>query len=322
MDRRGTALLTTVTCAGLLLSGAAFAGEKGSIRALGWLAAEGQFEALSSEPITRLDTDDISRENIRNIAVGQVLFNTPSILGGQAARAGITCASCHSNGRLNSHFQFPGVSGEPGTADVTHSFFSSKRGDGIFNPVPIPDLTKPGNISHDPETKELERFVRNLIVEEFDGVEPSGAVLKALSTYVRSITHAPDEGMHLHRGQVTIETHLDRAEEAFEQAVSALQDGDSNLANLLFSGARHQCRLIHERFLHASLDKEARIIEKLARELGDVQVALMEDQTKIYEMAENWEHGFSRARDVLGEASHRSLYNPIRLRKFLSSSSN
>nr|QQZ49991.1 hypothetical protein JKL49_25640 [Phenylobacterium glaciei] len=63
--------------------------------------------------------------------------------GGQAARAGVACETCHRSGRSNPDFLFPGVSGPPGSADVTSSLFSSHRGDGIDDPVPIPDLSGP-----------------------------------------------------------------------------------------------------------------------------------------------------------------------------------
>ncbi|MGF7473737.1 hypothetical protein WFJ45_23635, partial [Salmonella enterica subsp. enterica serovar Minnesota] len=70
--------------------------------------------------------------------IGRAAFNSPLLLGGQAARAGLSCASCHRNGRGNPDFHFPGISGAPGTADVTASLLSSHRGDGQFNPKPIP----------------------------------------------------------------------------------------------------------------------------------------------------------------------------------------
>ena len=77
------------------------------------------------------------------VEVGRAAFRTPVLLGGQAARAGINCETCHRDGRTNPDFLFPGVSGAPGTADVTNSLFSTHRGNGIDDPKPIPDLSGP-----------------------------------------------------------------------------------------------------------------------------------------------------------------------------------
>jgi len=287
---------------------------------MAWLSTEGQFDALSSEPVTHLATTGISRRNVNHIITGQTLFHTPTLLGGQAAKAGISCASCHTNGRTNPHFQFPGVSGKPGTADVTHSFFSSHRGDSTFNPVPIPDLTKPGKISHDPESKALEKFIRGLIVEEFDGTEPNQATLNALGAYIRSIALPPGEIQHRKHFSLTIETHLDRTERAVDNALIAIGDADYRLANLLLSGARHQCGLMFERFQGKSREREARVLENLARELGAIQSAIDDGDDNVVPMLDEWILQFSRVRDILSEAAEQSLYNRNMLQEFLTRS--
>ena len=48
------------------------------------------------------------------------VFRTPELLGGQAARVGLSCDACHINGRNNPTFYIDGVSGLPGTVDVHH----------------------------------------------------------------------------------------------------------------------------------------------------------------------------------------------------------
>src|SRR4051794_27396306 len=126
----------------------------------------------------------------RSVAIGRALFRSPLMLGGQAARAGLGCASCHRNGRTNPHFHFPGVSGDAGTADVTASIMSEHRGDGIFNPKPIPDLGgDPARlkISRDPTKAELKTFIHGLITREFDGAEPPVAALDSIAAYVRAL---------------------------------------------------------------------------------------------------------------------------------------
>lgn len=120
---------------------------------------------------------------------GELLFNSPLLLGGQAAKAGLSCASCHRNGRGNPDFVFKGISGEPGTADVTNGLFSIMRADRVFNPVPIPDLTLPeGQIQVDRTLPgELETFLKAQIVEEFSGVGPDADVVTDLAAYIRAL---------------------------------------------------------------------------------------------------------------------------------------
>ena len=125
----------------------------------------------------------------QSVAIGRAAFRAPLLLGGQAARAGLSCASCHRNGRGNPHFSFPGLSGAAGTADITSSLMSRMRGDAVFNPKPIPDLAVgPHRISRDPRSDALEDFIRGLVVEEFDGLQPPRAVLKGLGDYVRAMS--------------------------------------------------------------------------------------------------------------------------------------
>ena len=112
------------------------------IRAERWLAPAARLTALTREPAECLARPG-SVSAAKSIAIGRTAFRAPLLLGGQAARAGLSCSSCHRNGRGNPDFLFPGISGAPGTADVTASLLSSHRGDGIFNPRPIPDLAGP-----------------------------------------------------------------------------------------------------------------------------------------------------------------------------------
>jgi hypothetical protein len=134
-----------------------------------------------------------SPEAAQAVYVGRVAFRSPLLLGGQAARAGISCETCHRNGRDNPGFLFPGASGAPGTADVTSSLFSSHRGNGVDDPRPIPDLGGPRaalKVDHDPASRALETFIRGLITEEFDGRPPTAAVLTGLAAYVRALDPA------------------------------------------------------------------------------------------------------------------------------------
>lgn len=242
---------------------------------------------------------------------GQALFHAPNLLGGQAAKARLSCASCHVNGRDNPHFMLSGISGKPGSADVTNSFFNAVRGNGTFDPVPIPDLAMPGKVSRDPVDRQLEFFIRNLIVEEFSGAEPSPAVLKSLATYVRAIKACPGSTTRVARrlnDQVIIMNG------ALTVAVTSANSGDFQQSALLIAAARHQLGLIAERYAGARLERERMLLVKASRELG----RLSDPRTMPgnFERAViAWQSRFDTIRTKrLGPKEGLSLYNHARLR--------
>ncbi len=179
-----------------------------------------------------------------DVTIGQALFNAPDLLGGQAQRAAVSCASCHSNGRRNPAFFLDGISSTPGTADVSSGFFSTGRANDLFDPKPIPDLALPGKIDRRPETGALEKFVRGLVVEEFAGKEPSASQLKALAAYVRSVGVCD--------GGATTPFNLssDLALLRTSIVASALLSsrGDADGARIAAAAARHRLGLIDERY--------------------------------------------------------------------------
>ena len=102
----------------------------------------------------------------------------------------MSCDSCHPNGRAQHDFFIEGVSGAPGTVDVTGGIFSRTRDDGLFNPVPIPSLVDVGanqSFGSMAPMKDLQTFVRVLITEEFQGVPPDPIVERALIAYLRAL---------------------------------------------------------------------------------------------------------------------------------------
>ena len=170
------------------------------IAELRWISAGADpVEVLTRQPANCYVEDEWN--DPISIAPGETLFNSPLLLGGQAAKAGISCASCHRNGRDNPNFVFQGVSGAPGTADVSHGLFGKLRDDDEFNPVPIPDLSLPEGkklvARDDPEA--MAEFLRAQIVEEFDGPDPSDQVIADLANYLMRLradcADLPDEPM-------------------------------------------------------------------------------------------------------------------------------
>lgn len=209
------------------------------------------------------------------VEVGRAAFNTPLLLGGQAARAGIECESCHRGGRTNPAFFFPHVSGKPGTADVTNSIFSSHRGDGIDNPKPIPDLSGPHaalKISRDPKKPDLRDFIHGLVTEEFDGAEPPRAVMDGLAAYVRDL--APGACPPAPVQPIRMESVMDDATRAMRAAAAAMAHKDAPTAILMVASARTQLGLIHERFSAPALGHERAALRGADLDLASIQNAL------------------------------------------------
>jgi hypothetical protein len=304
MDRRraragaiGVALLA------LPLAGAADAPDV-PIREARWLAPQAVFEGLSREPAECLvlPSDPAAR---RAVAIGRAAFRTPLLLGGQAARAGMSCATCHRNGRSNPAFLFPGLSGAPGTADVTSSLMSSHRGDHVVNPKPIPDLGGPRaalKVSRDPADPALERFIHGLIVEEFDGPEPSPEVLAGLAAYVRALR---PEGCAGSDGPIRLGDRLGEV----EAAVALARDAQGETRRLLLAAARSTLGAIDERFRLPGRERDRGALKAAD---GDLR-AIREGHADFGAWDRSWP---ARKRLLLGDES-RSLFSPRLLRKAL-----
>ena len=138
------------------------------------------------QPRQILTMERLGREQNYLVALGNMAFSAPDLLGGVARAAGISCVTCHSSGEINRAFFIPGLSAHPGSADVTHKLFNHRAADGIANPLDIPSLrglavTAP--YGRDGRFASLREFTRNVIVGEFEGAEPSPLILDALVAY-------------------------------------------------------------------------------------------------------------------------------------------
>ncbi|KRB43927.1 hypothetical protein [Phenylobacterium sp. Root700] len=267
MDRHRRRSLALGAGAALILTGLA-AAEGFALRAMGWLAPGADPAAvLTVEPAECLTlfTDAAHRASVE---IGRAAFRTPVLLGGQAARAGLSCESCHRGGRSNAGFLFPGVSGRPGTADVTSSLFSSHRGDGVDDPLPIPDLAGDrARLKVAPGA--LAPFIHGLIVEEFDGPEPPPAVLTGLADYVRALS--PQACPAAASRAVTMSGLMDDTRRA---ALAAETAPDTATALVMVSAARARLGLIDERYAGPQLSAERAALRAADRRLADVAQAL------------------------------------------------
>ncbi len=245
-DRRPTFLIVAATlfCGGLLTA----ASSALPLRDMRWTssAADGirQMTRRPGECLTRPRDPDAAM----SVEIGRAAFRSPLILGGAAARAGLSCDSCHRDGRDNSAFHFPGLSGAPGTADVTSFRFSPRRGDLQDNPRPIPDLSGPKSglkVAQTPESGDLERFITGLVVEEFDGPQPPDRVIRGLADYVRALDPAACPGADAANTPAGV---LDDADRAVATAGRALRLGDAPTALIMIGSARTALGRLDERY--------------------------------------------------------------------------
>jgi Di-haem cytochrome c peroxidase len=129
------------------------------------------------------------------VNLGDLAFSSPAILGDTARRAGISCSTCHINGASNAKLYVPGMSSRPGNFDTTGAFFNPRSDDHSLNPLTIPSLRGARFLApygHDGRLASLREFIRNVIVNEFAGPEPSPALLDAMVVYIQDIDFLPN----------------------------------------------------------------------------------------------------------------------------------
>jgi Di-haem cytochrome c peroxidase len=127
--------------------------------------------------------------------LGNLAFNSPYVLGGAARKAHLSCGSCHVNGASNPKLFIPGLSTRPGNFDTTSALFNPKTDNGVLDPLTIPSLRGARLLApygHDGRTGSLRDFVRNVIVNEFAGPEPSPQILDAIVVYIEDIDFLPN----------------------------------------------------------------------------------------------------------------------------------
>jgi hypothetical protein len=130
------------------------------------------------------------------VVLGDVAFSSPKVLGGVARQSGISCSTCHVNGAANPQLYIPGLSTRHGNFDTTSSVFNPKTDDGVLDPLTIPSLRGAHLLApygHDGRMLSLRDFIRNVVVNEFSGPEPSAEVLDALVLYVQDIDFVPNQ---------------------------------------------------------------------------------------------------------------------------------
>jgi hypothetical protein len=129
------------------------------------------------------------------VNLGDLAFNSNLVLGGPARRAGMSCGTCHVNGAGNGRLYVPGMSTRPGNFDTTGPLFNPRAHNRARDPVRIPSLRGARFLApygNDGRISSLRDFVRNVIVNEFDGPEPSPSILDAIVAYIEDIDFLPN----------------------------------------------------------------------------------------------------------------------------------
>jgi cytochrome c peroxidase len=147
------------------------------------------------QPTELFDSELAGGKRSYLLNLGDMLFSSSAILGGVARQAGISCGTCHQQGGGNAKLFVPGMSTRAGNFDTTGPFFNPKADNGVLDPVRVPSLRGAKYLApygHDGRFASLRDFVRNVIVNEFAGDEPSPQVLDALVDYIQEIAFLPN----------------------------------------------------------------------------------------------------------------------------------
>ena len=313
MDRPGqTARLLILIGAGLLV-GAATA--RPPLKAARWLSADADVRAdLGFAPSECLAKVKDAKTRYQ-IEVGRAAFRSSLLFGGQAGHAGLSCEACHKNGRTNPDFQFPGLSGAPGSADVTSFLMSPKRGKHGAVPKPIPNLSCPKpapRISQDPNRPDLRAFINGIVTEEFDGPEPPKGGMDGPVAYVRHL--GPEHCPKPETVRLTAESRLEDARRAVRAADQAVVRKDPKTAETMVEAARDSLGVINERYAGGDLKPERDALRASAIELAGLRQAIAAgDQGSARRRAAEWIAGSAGLERTLKAAEPRSLYNPQRL---------
>lgn len=306
MDFRGLRVRLAVALAALVMTGAAAPGTL-LLREQSWTAPG---EALARD-LTHAPGECLA-ERTPQTEIGRALFRSPVLFGGPAARAGLSCNACHSNGSVNARFLLPELTDRAGHADVTSEWASKVRGDGLRNPLPIPDLA---DVSQRPGfgrfgEPSLEAFVRSVIVEEFQGEAPPQQALDGMIAYLRALRS------DVCPAATSPITPLGAASDV-RRAVAAAGGADDATARLLLLAAQDAIGRIVERLPAHAFASDRSSLETLARELGALRAA--DDLTAARSaVLPGWHARFDAAAASVSQREAESYFNEETLRAALS----
>jgi hypothetical protein len=301
MDRRLGALKLTGALAALILIGAA-APAALLLREQAWTAPG---EALAHD-LTHAAAECLAART-PEVEIGRALFHSPVLLGGPAARAGLSCNACHSSGGVNARFLLPELTDLPAHADVSSEWASKVRGDGVMNPLPIPalsDVSDRASFGHGREPS-LEAFVHSVITEEFQGHAPPPQAFAGLIAYLRALRSdacpAADQA-------ITLASTADDV----RRAVNAAESAEPQTASLLLLAAQDAIGRIAERLPARAFARDRHRYETLARELGALRNA-GDLRAAMDEALPGWRARFDAAVAQTARRERRTYFNEATL---------
>ncbi len=306
-----------VLLATLGLGSARASGEGPLIADLKWIHAGADVVAeLTTKPAECL-APSADPGRAQSVRLGRVAFRSPALLGGLAARVGMSCDSCHRNGHDNPVFHFSGVSEEPGTADVTGNVFSRNRDDGRRNPVRIPSLVDAGSAAPFGTVRpasDLATFLRAVVIDEFQGVAPAPSVLLGMVAYLESLRSAacPERRLLV----VSFEADARELVATLEVVIETLDGSDLHGGLFALASLRAALGRLYRRFPE-SIPARADLIE-LSRSLSRVRHSL--EREEIASATSLWTGVRERlelALEKLAAHVEASFYSPDVLRRTL-----
>ena len=140
-------------------------------------------------PVSLLSVQHQTDETVL-IALGELAFKNKSLLdASNSFGLHMSCDACHPDGGTTQSLFVEGLSGKPGTIDITNRAMTLYE-DGSFNPVNIPSIfgarhTEP--YARSGKFSTLREFTRFVVVDEFGGLAPGDLTLDALVAYERSL---------------------------------------------------------------------------------------------------------------------------------------
>jgi hypothetical protein len=251
------------------------------------------------------------------LEIGRAVFRSPMLLGGQAARSGLSCNACHRDGRDNAAFFVPSLSDKPGAADVTSALFSDRREDGVFNPVAIPSLVGTANkavFGTIRPTRDLRHFISSAVSEEFQGERPSRRMMDGLEAYISAFNERDCPARAAPRSP---DRDLNDVRRTIRAAIAAIGESDAATADFLLASAQQRLGLIHERYSDPALTKERRALAALSERLGQLRSQVSDGGTGALKELSRLDAETGRLSAVLDERKALSLYDPVVLKRAL-----
>ena len=265
-------------------------------------------QALSVEP-TECLADTALHDPM--VQLGRAAFRSPFLLGGQAARQGLTCQACHRQGQTSTNFFVVGLSDEPGTADVTNFHFSDDLGDEVFNPSLIPSLSDDvQGVDYNPEVAELEQLVRRLITKEFNGAAPDPLIFDGLLSYLRALDNkncsTADDDYPKLKGEALLEYNIDSISNMF--AVLKQADYPDIPKQFMIASLRSDIGRLYSRYpkskaIQSDLKELGQSLNSRQGDVSDIQLAAAHDM-------------WTAVTPSLKRKYSKSLYNPSYIRKW------